>query len=157
MISALTVETSRQISEILAELLDQVEAEAVYFCDRGGNIVAYQQATEYEHKENIAALAAGSFFATLEMARLVGESEFQYIIHQGEKMSIYMEVTTYEMLLLVIFSKDSNPGLVKLYSKHTCEKLGQFNITIKPGEQNPILFGLHLEMNDQAQPFTKKA
>jgi predicted regulator of Ras-like GTPase activity (Roadblock/LC7/MglB family) len=89
--SVLNEDTSRKIDQVLRELLEQVEAEAVFFCDRGGNIIASQSVSAWGNEETVAALAAGSFFATLTMAKLVGETEFQNILHQGDKTSIFMQ------------------------------------------------------------------
>lgn len=147
---------NREIEKILAELLEQVEAEGVFFCDRGGNIIAQRSVNKYEHTENIAALAAGSFFATLEMARLVGEPKFRSLLHQGESSSIYMEGMKGDLLLVVIFSKDSNAGLVKLYAKNTCQQLQQYKVQLAPGERpsSQILPKLELVIDETAQPFT---
>ncbi len=155
MFRALTDEDSQQITRILNELLEQVEAEAVFFCDRGGNIIAREFNTEVRNEQNIAALAAGSFFATLEMARMLGESKFRRLIHQGEEMSIYMEGMAGDMLLIVVFSKDSNPGLVKLYAQNACQQLSQFDalINAQGGAQKNVP-ALNLELNEDAQPFT---
>ncbi len=153
MFSALTEEASKQINKVLSELLEQVEAEAVFFCDRGGNIVARQSANVYPHEQNIAALASGSFFATLEMARLLGESKFRRLIHQGEKTSIYMEGMRGDMILIVVFTRDSNPGLVKLYARNARQKLEQFDLDQGPAGKGQ---GSHFkfEMDDSAQTFT---
>ena len=111
--------------------------------------------SEYAHEDNIAALAAGSFYATLEMARLIGESEFRYLIHQGEKTSIYMESATQDLLLVVVFSKDSNPGLVKLYARHACDQLAAFaaELTANAGQAGgPYKVPLPFEIDESAQP-----
>ena len=155
MFSALTEEASKHINKVMSELLEQVEAEAVFFCDRGGNIIARQSANVYPHEENIAALASGSFFATLEMARLLGESKFRRLIHQGEKTSIYMEGMKGDMILIVVFTRDSNPGLVKLYARNARQKLEQFDIVeMSSGGKMQALHGVKFEMVDEDQPFT---
>ncbi|MCK5843958.1 MAG: roadblock/LC7 domain-containing protein, partial [Victivallales bacterium] len=106
-------EESQEIEAILLDLLVRAEAEAIFLCDKGGNIVAQNTTEQYAHEENIAALAAGSFYATRELARLIGEPVFRYIFHRGDKTSIYMQNTIKDMLLLVVFGRQSNPGLVK--------------------------------------------
>lgn len=156
MFRALTEEVSRQIEAILTNLLEQVEAEAVFFCDRGGNIVARQSNSTYDNEQNITALAAGSFFATLEMARLLGESKFRRLIHQGERTSMYMEGMRGDMILLVVFGKDSNPGLVKLYTRDARQKLEKFNIaeTMHRDARSAAVASIDFEMDETAQPFT---
>jgi predicted regulator of Ras-like GTPase activity (Roadblock/LC7/MglB family) len=159
MFTALTEEISAQIDKILTDLLEQAEAEAVMLCDRGGNIIAEQSVNEYQAEDNIAALAAGAFFATVEIARLVGESKFRRLLHQGEKTSIYMERLGGDMLLLVVFSKDSNPGLVRLYARTACQELTRFSNALAPQQdgKSDALSSLKLEIDENAQPFTTSA
>ncbi len=113
---SLTKEQNTEIEAVLLDLLVRAEAEAIFLCDRGGNIVTQNTTEQYSHEENIAALAAGSFYATRELARLIGEPIFRYIFHRGDRTSIYMQNTIRDMLLLVVFGRESNPGLVKLYA-----------------------------------------
>lgn len=153
MLSSLSEEASQKIDQILRELLEQVEAEAVFFCDRGGNIIASQSLAQQGNEENVAALAAGSFFATLTMAKLVGETEFQNMLHQGEKTSIYMEGLKGDMILVVIFNKDSNPGLVKLYAKTACQQLEPFKLTLIYDEKQMRTIP-HMELDEKTQAFT---
>lgn len=155
---ALTEDVSRQIDKVLSELLERGEAEAVFLCDRGGNIISHRSVVAYANEENISALAAGSFFATLEMARLLGESRFKSLLHQGEKTSIYMEGMPGDMLIIVVFSKDSNPGLVKLYVKHTCKELEPLNLAVlEPSTTDGSMPKFHLEIDPNAQPFSTQA
>ncbi|HNR94756.1 MAG TPA: roadblock/LC7 domain-containing protein [Kiritimatiellia bacterium] len=119
----LTPQLGKKIDEILLNLVVRAEAEAVLLCDRGGNIVAQNTTERYHQEDNIAALAAGSFYATRELARLIGEPVFRYIFHRGEKTSLYMQTTSIDMLVVVVFGKDSNPGLVKLYGDEACAAL----------------------------------
>ncbi len=156
MFSALTEETSRAIDRILRELVEKVEAEAVFFCDRGGNIIASQSASRVDNAENVAALAAGSFFATLQMAKLVGETEFQSMLHQGETTSIYMEGLKDDMILVVVFNKNSNPGLVKLYAKTAHQQLDPFKLSLVYDEkQMRTIPHIELDIDPNAQPFTR--
>jgi predicted regulator of Ras-like GTPase activity (Roadblock/LC7/MglB family) len=154
MFTSLTEDASRKLEAILFELLNMVEAEAVFLCDRGGNIIASKAVSNYPHEDNIAALAAGSFFATLEMARLIGESEFKNVLHQGEHRSVFMERTSKDMLVLVVFSRESNPGLVKLHTHLACQKLEEFDILMDQCEGKGMLSkSVTFEMDPKARPF----
>lgn len=155
MLSSLGEDASRKIDQVLRDLLEQVEAEAVFFCDRGGNIIASQSVSPQGNEENVAALAAGSFFSTLTMAKLVGETEFQNMLHQGKKTSIYMEGLKGDMILVVIFSKNSNPGLVKLYTKTACQQLEPFKLSLVYDEKQMRTIP-HMELDENAQAFTPK-
>lgn len=148
----MTLEHNNLIENHLVELLVRAEAEAVFLCDRGGNILARKNTDSFGHQDNIAALAAGSFFATRELARLIGEPEFQCVFHQGSKTSIYMQATVYDMLLLVVFGRDSNPGLVKLYSEESCRALGDALKKIQSNESQPTT---EFELDEHAEIFNR--
>jgi len=73
--------------------------------------------------ESVAALAAGSFSATREMARLVGEGEFSTLFHQGSRESLQISAIGDRSLLVVVFDDRSNLGLVRFYAEETTERL----------------------------------
>jgi predicted regulator of Ras-like GTPase activity (Roadblock/LC7/MglB family) len=152
--SSLSEDASQKINQVLRELLVQVEAEAVFFCERGGSIIASQAVSPQANEETVAALAAGSFVATLTMAKLVGETEFQNMLHQGEKTSIYMEGLKDDMILVVIFNKDSNPGLVKLYTKTACRQLEPFKLSLVYDEKLMRTIS-RMAIHENAEPFMK--
>ncbi len=149
-------EESEAIEAVLLDLLVRAEAEAIFLCDKGGNIVAQNSTEQYTHEENIAALAAGSFYATRELARLIGEPVFRYIFHRGDKTSIYMQNTAKDMLLLVVFGRQSNPGLVKLYADDCTRELAAMNEKQKlsGGAQNSTS-DMEIVIDDTAEPFKR--
>jgi predicted regulator of Ras-like GTPase activity (Roadblock/LC7/MglB family) len=126
MISSISLEQTEQLQAILLNLLTKAEAEAVFLCDRGGNIIAQQTVQTYEQEDNIAALASGSFFATRVLAGLLGETEFRHVIHQGASHSMFMQTMSCDLLLLVVFGRESNPGLVRLYGNEVCQEIDRF-------------------------------
>lgn len=116
----MTEEQVQRLNTTLNTLRHRSEAQAVFLCDRGGNIIAENVQETYSQEENIIALAAGSFFATRELAKLLGEPEFKCVFHQGSKTSVYMQSTETDLLMIVVYGKESNPGLVRLYANETC-------------------------------------
>ena len=158
MLDGLTEEQSSKVDEVLLDLLVHAEAEAIFLCDRGGNILAENTEKTYQHDDNIAALAAGSFFATRELARLIGEPEFKCAFHQGDRKSMYMQNTEHDLLLMVLFGKASNPGIIKLFTNKTCTALDDFLST--QNTQNSFelsMEGIALEIDDSSQPFRRIA
>ncbi len=123
MLTGLTQELSRRVEDVLSDMLIRSEAEAVFLCNKGGYILAESVMEDYEHNDNIAALAAGSFFATREIARLVGEPEFRHVLHRGDSKSIFMQSSGADFLTVVVFGEQSNPGLVKLCADELCVSL----------------------------------
>lgn len=156
MLYSMSQEQHQQLDTILLDLLARAEAEGVFLCDRGGNILVQNTTEQYRHEENIAALAAGSFFATRELAKLIGEPEFKYIFHRGAQTSVYMQQTACDMLLMVVFGKQSNPGLVKLYSDETSRAL-ETVLKVMTGDVKgqQRLAPTEIEIDDTKEPFKR--
>ncbi len=124
----LNVEDCEKIQKDLGDFLDLSEAEATLLCDRGGSILFSEGEFKEEAIDLICALVAGSFAATKELALALGEEEFSAIFHQGNSNSIFISAVGEEVLLLSIFSENTNAGLVKMYAKTACRKMqGIFN------------------------------
>jgi predicted regulator of Ras-like GTPase activity (Roadblock/LC7/MglB family) len=156
MMRALSEELHQQIESVLADLLVRSEGEAVFLCDKGGNILAHSASHLYSQQENIAALAAGSFYATRELARLLGEPGFQCVFHQGVTSSVYMQCTTMDLLVLVVFGKESNPGLVRLYANEGCQVLDRFMRTRgSEAATGPDLMKAGFELDHSKQVFSR--
>jgi predicted regulator of Ras-like GTPase activity (Roadblock/LC7/MglB family) len=154
MLVSLNREHNEYLESVLIGLLIQSEADAVFLCDRAGNIVAQHCAQHYDQMDNIAALASGSFFATRILAGLLGEDEFRQVIHQGASTSIYMQYMQADLLVLIVFGRRSNPGLVKLYAGECCKAIDEFAARtdlLKPGVISPIT----VEIDSSKQPFSR--
>jgi predicted regulator of Ras-like GTPase activity (Roadblock/LC7/MglB family) len=154
MLNGLTEELNKSVSELLADLLVRAEAEAVFLCNKGGYILAESMVRDYEHNDNIAALAAGSFFATREIARLVGEPEFRCVFHHGERKGIFIHNTKSDLLLVLVFGRQSSPGLVKLCTEETCVAIDKLLKDHPEGESiEAMMQGIELTVSDQPQIF----
>lgn len=129
-----------RFNKILSDLFVQAEAEAVFLCDYGGNIICKIVSHDDFRNETIAALASGSFAATNELALLVGESTFHSIYHKGTKASLYMQNIGKAYLVLVVFGGTTTVGLVKLYTDKSCEELEE-NLTDIGGQQAADISG----------------
>ena len=115
-------EEYEQINQDLEEFLNNSEARTALLCDRGGNIIVSSGDSISDSMDMISALVAGAFAATKELAILLGEKEFTNIFHQGTKTSIFISSVGEEVLLLALFSDETNAGLVKMYALTTCRK-----------------------------------
>lgn len=112
-----------RIQKDLHEFLDLSEAQATLLCDRGGAILFSEGEFQEDAIDLICALVAGSFAATKELALALGEDEFSAIFHQGKNNSIFISAIGDEVLLLAIFSENTNAGLVKMYAQTACRKM----------------------------------
>ena len=118
-----------KIDKLLAEFLRLSGAKCALLIDKEGHLVTRRGEAVGTSMEAIAALVAGSFAATKEMARLLGESEFTIMFHQGARDSIQLQLVGNRTLLAVLFDERTNMGLVRFYaqeaSQHIAVVLGE--------------------------------
>lgn len=136
------------IQKDLNDFLDLSEAQATLLCDRGGSILFSEGEFNEDSIDLVCALVAGSFAATKELALALGEDEFSAIFHQGQNNSIFISAVGDEVLLLAIFSENTNAGLVKMYAKSACRKM--------QGLFNEIVARQHVEAADETASFVIK-
>ncbi len=124
-IGMLSVEDQGTIEEGLKEFLSRAESNWAALVDRGGNLFAEHGDIGSLDISILCALAAGSFSATRELARRLGENEFTALYHEGGKISILMTSLQYDCLLITVFGENTNIGLVRFYSQQTSERLNE--------------------------------
>ncbi len=77
-----------------------------------------------QHFSIIAALAAGNYAATGELARLIGEqSGFKVQFHEGGEYSLYLAEVFDDYFLVVIFGKQTSFGMVRVLASAMTPKL----------------------------------
>ena len=112
------------INRIIDKLLELSEASYVLLVDTEGHMITKRgTAPETFDEESVSALVAGSFAATKEMARLLGEDEFSILFHQGERESIQLTLVGDRVLLAIVFDDRTTIGMVRLYAQQTAKKL----------------------------------
>jgi predicted regulator of Ras-like GTPase activity (Roadblock/LC7/MglB family) len=112
-----------EIERVLTQLVKNSQAKCVLLVDKDGHLITRQGFTQSLDTTALAALLAGSFASTKEIARLVGEPEFSVLFHQGKKDHIHVCLVGERSILAVIFDDRTTLGLVRLYAKETSEKL----------------------------------
>ena len=116
--------TYYKIIKILAELKNRLQAQATIFADMNGYPIAYDLKVKDVDIIELTALAAGTFSATSEMAKLIKEkNRFRFIYHEGELRNIYMCNVSKEYLIIVLFDKSVAMGMVRILTHNTVEKL----------------------------------
>ncbi len=124
-IGMLTAEDQVAIEQRLADFLGKSEAEWSALVDKGGNLFAQSGDTGTLDLSILSALAAGSFAATHELAKRLGESEFSALYHEGLGQHILMSALHHECLLVTIFGERTNIGLVRFYAQQVTGTLNQ--------------------------------
>lgn len=114
------------ISRLDAEIdtyLELSKARCVLLVDRDGHLVTRRGEPMRTSEEAVSALVAGSFAATQEMARLLGESEFSIMFHQGHRDSIQLQLVGSRTLMATLFDGRTNLGMVRFYAQETAARL----------------------------------
>ena len=116
-------EEINRIEAIISRMLQSAEARCALLVDKDGHLITRQGFTHSLDTTALAALLAGSFASTKEIARLVGEPEFSVLFHQGKKDHIHMCLIGVRSILVVIFDYRTTIGMVRLCAKETAAEL----------------------------------
>ncbi len=84
-------------------------------------------ASDEYHPEtlSLASLAASSFAATQQLARMLDENEFTLLFHEGKGLNLHVSQVTDQILLIITFGRETQVGKVRLYSQRAIEVLRQ--------------------------------
>jgi predicted regulator of Ras-like GTPase activity (Roadblock/LC7/MglB family) len=116
-------EDIEQVDKTLAVFLKNANAKCALLVDKDGHLVTkHGEASSYD-MDTISALVAGSFAATKQMAKLLGEEEFSIMFHQGKKDNIQLSLVGDRTILAVIFDEKTTLGMVRLYAGQVSSKL----------------------------------
>lgn len=137
----LTAEDQMAIEQLLIDFLRKSEAQWSALVDKGGNLFAQYGDTGSLDLSILSALAAGSFAATHELAKRLGESEFSALYHEGQGMHILMSALHHECLLVTIFGEKTNIGLVRFYAQQVTTMLNGILQAVRDKEatMDPLL------------------
>ena len=147
----LTTEDQTAIEHRLGDFLAKSEAQWSALVDKGGNLFAQSGDTGNLDLSILSALAAGSFAATHELAKRLGESEFTALYHEGHGQHILMSALSQECLLVTIFGERTNIGLVRFYAQQATTALNE--LLQKAREKEATAAPLQLEgdfLNEKA-------
>jgi len=113
----------RKIDKVMEEFLKLSQAKCSLLIDKDGHLITRVGGDAKFNTDTISALVAGSFAATKEMAKLLGENEFSALYHQGESDNIQLSLVGDRTILTVIFDDSTTLGMVRLYVAETLGKL----------------------------------
>ena len=115
---AIHEEDAQRINGVLLHFLGESGAMEALLIDRSG------PASRSLDTVSLSALAAGAFSSTAAMARLLGETEFTMLFHQGVKESIHVAAVDEHAILLAIFDSRTTVGMVRLFAKEAGTAIG---------------------------------
>jgi predicted regulator of Ras-like GTPase activity (Roadblock/LC7/MglB family) len=103
-----------RINTVLLAFVKKANAQAVLLIDQEGHMVARQGFRQNHDSSALAALVAGSFASTREVARLLGEKEFRVLFHQGSGQSIHIALLGERTLQVSVFASSIKPGMIQV-------------------------------------------
>ena len=111
------------ITSVLKELLKNSNSQSVLLIDKTGQMIASVGLEPDFDLMSFASLCAADFEANSQLARLIGETDFSTLYHQGADESMYLARIGSNIILVVLFNKRTTLGLVRLRVKKAVEGL----------------------------------
>jgi predicted regulator of Ras-like GTPase activity (Roadblock/LC7/MglB family) len=105
------------ITGSLRRFLDETGSMCAMLVDRSGQLVTTVGDAPGLDPTTFATLTAADFGANDQLARILGETEFTTLFHQGERESVFVADVARRLILVVIFDSRTSAGLVKLNLK----------------------------------------
>src|SRR3954470_3965573 len=113
------------ITDSLTRFLGESNARCALLVDRAGQLVATVGEQPNFDPTAFATLTAADFSANDQLAKLIGENDFNSLFHQGEKESMYLADIARRVILVVLFDNRTTLGLVRLKMRQTVVQLTQ--------------------------------
>ena len=140
------------ITQSLQRFLYDSNARCALLVDRTGQLVATVGEQPNFDPTAFATLTAADFSANDQLAKLIGESDFNTLFHQGEKESMYLADVARRVILVVLFDNRTTLGLVRLKMKNAVDELARlfeqiFARGAQAGQQQNILAGADDEID----------
>lgn len=114
-----------KIHGVLNDLLYQSNARCTLLVDRTGQLVATVGEKPNFDATAFASLTAADFSANDQLATMIGEDEFNSLVHQGQKESMYLADIGRRLILVVLFDNRTTLGLVRIKIKSAVEDLNR--------------------------------
>lgn len=140
-----------QIDKALTRLIKESEAKCALLVDKDGHLITRQGFTHTLDTTALAALLAGSYASTKEIARLVGEPEFSVLFHQGKRDHIHISLIGERTIMVVIFDDRTTIGMIRLYAKEVGEVLKNILESSHEGPANKPELGSDFSDSADAQ------
>ncbi len=120
-----TEEDFASISQQLQRFLFESSARCAILVDRSGQLVTTVGDRPTFDVTAFATLTAADFSANDQLARLIGESDFNTLFHQGERESMLLADVARRLILVVLFDNRTTLGLVRLKMRGTVDELAK--------------------------------
>jgi predicted regulator of Ras-like GTPase activity (Roadblock/LC7/MglB family) len=114
-----------ELDNLLRPLVVDAGCSCAILITQDGQHVSSVGDTSFINLTALAALVAGMFSATKEVARLLGEVEFSILFQQGTKRNIQISLVFPQMMLIVVFEGIEKTGMVRLQCHTQAQAIGK--------------------------------
>jgi len=132
-------EDVKRLNTILAGFVDRAQLDCTLLTNREGLLLTCRGATEEIDTTSVAALVTGSFAATVTIANLIGESEFNTMFHRGKKRHIHITQVDDDRYLASIFGNKTRLDKVSYYARRYGARLKTYLASISDQAENAVL------------------
>ena len=132
-----TEEDFARITQVLQRLLFDSNARCSLIVDRSGQLVTTVGDRPNFDATAFASLTAADFSANDQLAKLLGEKDFNTLFHQGERESMLLADISRRVILVVLFDTRTTLGLVRLKMRVAVEELGKLFDGMFERDRNP--------------------
>jgi predicted regulator of Ras-like GTPase activity (Roadblock/LC7/MglB family) len=148
----LTPEDEEALRRGMDRLLQESGAHSAMLVDRGGQLLVQAGDRPAFDATTFATLTAADFSANDQLARLLGETDFTSLFHQGERESMLVADIAGRAILVVLFDSRTTLGLVRLRLRPVVEDLERVVEAMmardaQAGAPRPILAGADEEID----------
>ena len=148
----LTPDDENALRRGMERLLQESAAHSAMLVDRGGQLLVQAGDRRDFDATTFATLTAADFSANDQLARLLGETDFTSLFHQGERESMLVADIARRAILVVLFDSRTTLGLVRLRLRPVVEDLARVVEAMmardaQAGAQRPILAGADEEID----------
>ena len=113
-----------EISGVLRGVYQKTKCSAAILADESGLLIAHSGTMPSGNMSLIAAVAAGKYAATNELARLVGEQGgFRVHFHEGAKNNLFLTGVDDTHFLAIVFGSQTTFGMVRVLVHKAGEQL----------------------------------
>ena len=106
-------EDAEALKNLLSKLVKRSEAVTALLISCEGVCISKAGNVETLNSTALAALVAGMFSATREVANIVGEEQFSILLQQGEKRHIHISLIGQRNMMIVVFEDYRRIGRVR--------------------------------------------
>ena len=139
----ITEEDRAQIEACLQQLRTDTGAGYSMVLDRAGQIIAWESSAERREMVYLGALLAATYASTREIARILHEDGFRTLLQEGLREKVFTETIDDHWLLVVIFDRYTNLGLIKVLARRAAGILAKIAYVVEQRGRDAALPRIH--------------